>query len=169
MASDQHDMGVIGAEACTGIRNLQEVSGSLYGSVNMKPMWVKRHVAVAVLLGAHWSQSRAAGWPTSYVWMEAAMVSVMFQLWWLLYIIPLVHFYFVKSFSFLWGGCNVNLVDLKWRKTLDISLRGIFSNIHLFIPKSLSLAFLLLLMLQIYCPILFLFNYLNKQGQNQRT
>lgn len=58
------------------------------------------------------------------------------------------------------GGCNVNLVDLKWRKTLDISLRGIFSNIHLFIPKSLSLAFLLLLMLQIYCPILFLFNYL---------
>lgn len=35
--------------------------------------------------------------------------------------------------------------------------------------QSLSLAFLLLLLFQIYCPILFLFNYLNKQGQNQRT
>lgn len=90
------------------VSNLKEASGALSGSVNTKQMWVKRHVAVLLSSSGLTGREQHHGKTDPAVFLHDSLdgsrvVSVMLQLWWLSYVIPLFSFSLVtKLFFFSW-------------------------------------------------------------------
>ena len=113
MASNQQDMDLTGAEACYHNRKPPRRSIWIAESVNMKQMWVKRHVAVLpFLLGAHWTQSCATA-------NQLCFSRLGWKLWWFQWCSGFDDFYilflfiFTSEKFFFFQSYKVNLVDFK--------------------------------------------------------